>query len=69
MENNQTAEERICSDYVDDMSLEELKQYVFEDILHVCGDRDMLLYNFYSLDDEKQEKIRKDFPKFSTFER
>lgn len=63
---HQTVEEKICSDYVDNMSLENMKQFIYEDLLHEAEseDSEMLKCNFAALNCHQKEKILKQFPNF-----
>ena len=66
----ETVNEKICRMYVDNMSLEELKQFVYEDIesLQSHDDGSMLRANFWDLTELQQQSVRISHPDFDTGE-
>lgn len=67
---NQTVNEAITDAYVDNMSLEQLKQFVYEDLISLSehDDGDLLLANFWDLPEITRTNITLRFPGFDTGE-
>ena len=62
--------EEVAKEYVKNMSLDELKQFVYEDLieLHNHTDEDLLLANFWDLPEVTREIIKMKYPDFDTGE-